>query len=108
MPSYGRITQKVTQPNQTGSIKDFTIKGTSFSFNPSSITINVGDTVKITFEDLGGSHSFCVDGKGCTDIIATGQSAVFQFVADHAGVLNFYCGVDSHRELGMRGTITVV
>src|SRR5947208_10262606 len=108
LPSYGRFTQKVVQPSQTGAVKEFTIQGSSFSFNPSAISVNVGDTVKITFVNQGGSHQLCVDGKSCTDIIATGQSAVLQFVADHAGVLNFYCGVDAHRDLGMQGTITVV
>src|SRR5438445_9412126 len=75
LPSGGRLTQKVSQPNQTGTIKEFTVRGSSFNFNPSSLTVNVGDTVKITFVDQGGNHDLCVQDKGCTSILATGQSA---------------------------------
>ncbi len=56
------------------------------------------------------THDFCLessDGKsvGCSDQIANGKSTLDADLKP--GKYTFYCSVDSHREAGMEGTLTV-
>ncbi|MEK7140334.1 MAG: hypothetical protein AAB815_00960, partial [Patescibacteria group bacterium] len=45
-------------------VKEFTISGKNFSFTPSTITVQKGDRVKITFENTAGFHDFKIDAYG--------------------------------------------
>ncbi len=101
-------TQPTSTPVTSGPVKEFTINGSSFKFGPASISVNKGDTVKITFKDDGGSHNLVVDGYGVsTDTLESGDSGTITFVANKAGTFDYYCSVDSHREKGMVGKLTV-
>ncbi len=100
-------TQATTPTTPTGEVKEFTIRGSSFKLNPSSITVNKGDIIKITFINEGGGHNLCVEGKGCTKTISSGQSDTLQFTADNSGALAFFCSVPGHRQSGMEGKLIV-
>ncbi len=98
----GSIT--VTAPN----VKSFTVTGSSFAFAPNTLTVNKGDTVKIHFVNSGGMHDFVIDEFNArTSRIQGGQSEDITFVADKAGTFEYYCSVGTHRQMGMRGTLTV-
>ena len=89
-------------------VKEFTVEGQNYSFSPSTITVNKGDTVKITLKNVGGTHNLIIDEfEVGTPIIQTGQEATIQFVASKTGQFVYYCSVDSHRAKGMWGTLTV-
>lgn len=90
--------------------KDVTVSvtGKNFSFEPSTITVNKGDTVTIEFTSEQGFHDFSLDEYSLrTRAVNTGESASVTFVADQAGTFNYYCSIGSHRELGMEGVIIV-
>ena len=92
----------------SASVKEFTVKGTSFAYSPETISVNKGDNVKISFEDDDGFHDFVVEGYGvATPRISTGQSATIEFTADKSGTFSYYCSVGSHKELGMVGQLIV-
>lgn len=89
-------------------VKEFTVSGKNFSFTPSSITVNKGDRVKITFNNTDGFHDFVIDTYG----VATKQTKaptteVLEFTADKAGSFEYYCSVGSHRAMGMKGIFKV-
>ncbi len=89
-------------------LREFTVTGQSFSFSPSSLTVKKGDKVRITFKNTGGFHDLRVDGYGVgTKQINGGQQETFEFTADKAGTFEYYCSVGSHRQMGMKGTLTV-
>ena len=89
-------------------IKTFTVIGKSFSFTPSTITVNKGDTVKIVFQNTEGNHNWVIDEFNAhTKVISAGQTDTIQFVADKTGTFQYYCSVGAHRQLGMVGTLTV-
>ncbi len=91
-----------------GPVKEFTVDGSNFTFNPNTINVNKGDTLKITFKDDDGTHNLVIDGYNVsTSTIHTGDSATVQFVADKTGTFAYYCSVDSHREKGMVGKLIV-
>lgn len=89
-------------------IKTFTVIGRNFSFSPSEIRVNKGDTVKIVFQNQDGMHDWVLDEFNVrTPRIQTGQSAEVTFVADKAGTFEYYCSVGEHRAMGMHGNIIV-
>lgn len=92
----------------TGVTKDFTVTASNYSFTPNQLTVKQGDTVRITFKNTGGTHSFNLDQfKVATKVLSAGQQETVQFVADTAGQFQYYCNVANHRQMGMVGTLTV-
>lgn len=101
-------TQTSTQTTQQPVVKEFTVHGSSFKFNPNSITINKGDTVKITFISDDTTHDLCVEGGyGCTKVVSNGGSDKLEFTAKETANLKFYCSVDGHRLFGMEGDFKI-
>jgi nitrite reductase (NO-forming) len=91
-----------------GEVKSFDLEAGSFYFTPNKITVNQGDTVKITIHNVGGTHDWVLDEFNArTAVTQTGETASTTFVADKAGSFEFYCSIDSHRAKGMVGTLTV-
>ena len=91
-----------------GPVKEFTVNGSSFAFDPAIITVDKGDTVKITLIDDDGRHDLVVDGYNVsTNTLSEGGSDTIQFVADKTGSFEYYCSVANHRDLGMKGTLVV-
>jgi plastocyanin len=88
--------------------KDFTVSGSSYKFEPATLTAFKGDKVKITFKNSGGNHDFVIDEYNVrTKIIPSGQEATVEFTADKTGTFDYYCSVANHRAMGMQGTLTV-
>ncbi len=102
-------TTTTTGTNTTATaVKEFTVNGGNFYFKPATITVKLGDTVKINFVNDAGTHDFVIDELGVrTPRIAGGQSASVQFVANKAGSFEYYCSVGEHRSMGMKGTLVV-
>ncbi len=88
-------------------VKEFTINGSSFKFEPAEIKVSKGDTVKITFKDDDGTHNLVVDGYNVSTRILSEGTDTIQFVANKAGTFEYYCSIGSHRDLGMKGTLIV-
>lgn len=92
----------------TGSVKEFTVTAKNFSFAPATMAVKKGDTVKITFVNSAGTHNLIVDGYNVgTKTIQGGAQETITFVADKAGTFEYYCSVSTHRQMGMKGTLTV-
>lgn len=102
-----QVQAESTNNVSNANVKEFIIDGSNFKFEPSQIKVSKGDTVKITFKDNDGTHNLVVDGYNVsTRILSEGQDTI-QFVADKTGTFEYYCSIGSHRDLGMKGTLTV-
>ncbi len=89
-------------------VKTFTVTASNFSFTPNQMTVNKGDTVKIIFKNANGQHDWKLDEfNALTNIISAGQEQTIQFVATKTGTFEYYCSVGTHRQMGMKGTLTV-
>lgn len=89
-------------------VKEFTVTGNNFAFAPSTITVNKGDKVKITFVNSEGFHDWKIDEFGAaTKQTKAPTTEVIEFTADKTGSFEYYCSVGSHRAMGMKGTLTV-
>ena len=94
---------------EDGNVVSFTVEGQNFSFAPSQMEVKEGDTVRITFKNVGGFHDFVIDEFDvATSQFGAGQEETVEFVADKTGSFEFYCSVGNHRAQGMVGTLTVV
>lgn len=89
-------------------VREFTVEGSNFSFSPSTMTVKKGETVRITFVNKDGFHDFVLDEFGVkTEQIKGGTQEVVEFVADKAGTFEYYCSVGQHRQMGMKGALSV-
>jgi plastocyanin len=90
-------------------VKEITVVGTEFSFNPSSITLSAGERVKIIFKNEGKApHNLVIQGLGIgTRTIGGGQTDTIEFTAPSSGTYTFYCSVPGHRAAGMEGRLEV-
>jgi len=90
-------------------VREITVSGTEFSFNPSSITVSAGERVKVTFKNDGAApHNFTITELGiATNTIGGGNIDTIEFTAPSSGTLTFFCSVSGHRQRGMEGEVSV-
>lgn len=102
-----------TTPNSAAggielAVREFTVTGKNFTLTPSTMKVNAGEKVRITFKNDSGTHDLVVDGYNVrTKILQSGQSETIEFLADKTGTFEYYCSVGTHRQQGMKGTLTV-
>jgi plastocyanin len=89
-------------------VKEFTINAAPYSFTPNIMSVNLGDTVKITVKNTKGTHDLKIDEFDvATRVLSIGEEQTITFVADKSGSFEYYCSVGNHRAMGMVGTLTV-
>lgn len=95
------------------------IAGPGYSFTPSAITVQRGETVTFAVTTMGSlAHEFMVgpadavaaDQEGTPEIADIGmmQTKTLTYTFNGDGPYAFACHAPGHYEAGMRGTITVV
>lgn len=90
-------------------VKELTVSGTEYSFEPSSITVSAGERVKIIFRNEGRApHNLIVEGLEVgTKTVGSGQTDILEFTAPISGTYTIFCSVPGHRAAGMEGTLEV-
>jgi uncharacterized cupredoxin-like copper-binding protein len=89
-----------------------TIVGTDdFRMNPSTITVQAGQQLEVTFQNGGEIlHDFTAQqglSKPVTIVEDGGQSGTATITYNKPGTYKFFCSQPGHDQLGMHGTITV-
>ena len=77
-------------------------------FEPDTITVKKGDTVKLTVESVDVTHGFALPAFGINENLTPGKTVEIEFVADNAGTFPFACSVvcgSGHK--GMTGELIV-
>jgi plastocyanin len=85
------------------------ISETEFKLDPADPTVSAGSVTFNVTNDGGVTHALEVEGNGVeeeTDDISGGQSAKLT-VDLQPGTYEIYCPIDSHKDQGMEGTLTV-
>lgn len=82
-------TPKTNPAPAPSSAKNYTVNIANFSFSPSSITINAGDTIVWTNNDSA-PHQIAGNGFG-SGALSNGQSYSFKFSS--AGTYNYHCAI---------------
>lgn len=87
----------------------YTVIQDNYNFSPARLEAQVGQTVNVSLVNTGSEeHDFIIDELAVNSgLVAPGGTGVVSFIPTRAGTYPIYCGVGSHRELGMVGTLTV-
>lgn len=104
------------QTQTQGAVKEFSM--TSFyemvdnkpkpQYSLKEITVNKGDTVKITVTVTKGTHDFNIDGYNIHQETPLDKPTVVEFKADKPGTFIYYCSMPGHRANGHWGTLKVI
>lgn len=90
------------------STKEFDITAEKWSFSPSTITVNEGDTVILNIESTDVTHGFFIEEFGVDETLTAGETVTVEFIADEKGTYSFFCSVfcgSGHSD--MNGTLIV-
>jgi len=105
-PNQGHLGEKAGLVGNTLTLilKDFTI-------TPTNVKIpKTGTYTVVLFNEGSQVHSLKIEGNGLSTQgkqINFGKSSTFKVTFKKSGAYQMFCPVDSHKELGMTGTITV-
>src|ERR1044071_365378 len=106
------VSGKPSGPGQTFDVQ----VGPAFAFDPSTVNINVGDTVRWTWAGSGHSvtsgppceadSQYCSpDDQACASGILSNTGTVYTHTFDKPGVYDYFCA--AHCTFGMIGTVNV-
>jgi len=99
------VTKTLTPTSQT---KEFTIVARRFVFEPDTITVNAGDTVKLTINSVDVTHGFAISEFGVNATLFPGQTKTVEFVASRSGTYRMFCSiVCGSGHSSMKGTLVV-
>lgn len=99
---------KVEQPAVPADTLVIEMNGDKYRFNPDSITVKKGQSVRITLTSVDMPHNFVVDELEVQGaIVKPGQTGSVEFTAAKTGDFEFYCSVGNHRQMGMVGKLKV-
>lgn len=73
--------------------REVTVDARAFAYQPGSIEIHRGDTVRLTLESLDAAHGLSIDGYDVNIQAEPGKSAQAVFVADKEGKFKFRCSL---------------
>jgi len=95
----------------TSSIK-LAADSSDLAFDTDSLTAKAGNaTIDFNNPNDAIGHDVCVEAEGENELgcskVVTGSSTTLDLKNLKAGTYTFYCDVDSHKEAGMEGTLTV-
>jgi cytochrome c oxidase subunit 2 len=80
-----------------------------FRFEPSVITVNQGDKVRLEITSKDVTHGFAMKEYKISRKLKPGQTELIAFIADKPGTFNFHCNVFCGvGHLGMKGKLTVL
>lgn len=107
-PQASQPGEEVT-PSATAAVREVTVSGTEFKFEPATLTASPGEKIRLIFNNTGRArHDFVVESQNIkTQVIASGTSETIQFTAPQRGTYTFICSVPGHREAGMVGKLVV-
>ena len=98
---------EVAEPEDT--TKEFTMVARQWEFVPDTITVNEGDTVKLTVKSEDVAHGISIPAFGVANtFLDPGDEVTLEFVADRKGTHRFFCTVfcgSGHG--GMTGQVVV-
>ncbi|MEK7519502.1 MAG: cupredoxin domain-containing protein [Patescibacteria group bacterium] len=100
---------KPSEQKEIPQVREISVSGDEFSFNPSSIQLESGERIKLVFTNVGKApHDLKIEELGIgTEIIRSGQTDTIEFQAPKSGKYTFFCSVAGHREAGMEGNLEV-
>lgn len=76
-----------------GTVREFTMTARQWEFEPSTITVNKGDKVKLFIRSVDVTHGFGLPAFGIDERLEAGETTNVEFTADKSGTFRFSCTV---------------
>ena len=97
------------QAGSGGDVKTIDVTASRFQFEPATISVAQGDSVRLRLHSVVRSHAFAIKAFRVKTVIPKGgETVTVEFVADQAGTVPFtcseYCGTGHS---AMKGTLVV-
>jgi cytochrome c oxidase subunit 2 len=92
----------------TGELKEFNVVAFQWGYEPSTITVNKGDKVRITATSRDVPHGFAINEYGVNLYLDGKTPKTVEFIADKAGTFTIYCNIPCGQgHSSMRGRLIV-
>jgi plastocyanin len=79
-----------------------------FTFGVKEIRVKQGEKLVVAVLNKEGTHDFVIDElEVSTGIISQGDTIEVEIPTDKPGTYEYYCSVNSHRQMGMKGTLII-
>jgi heme/copper-type cytochrome/quinol oxidase subunit 2 len=106
----GALARQVKDGGDIENVKTFDVTASRFLFEPATITVVKGDSVRLRLQSADRPHAFAIKAFRVKTLIPkVGEAVTVEFVADQAGVFEFtcaeYCGTG---HAGMKGRLVVL
>lgn len=99
---------KAGTTQDAGTVREFTVNGGHYAFQPQTIEVNRNDLVKISFTAQDIPHSFTIDEYRIVKRAGVGQTVTFEFRADRTGTFSYYCNLSQDEKCrNMKGHLIV-
>jgi uncharacterized cupredoxin-like copper-binding protein len=99
------------QSEQGAAMQSVQLSEKEFSLNPSHVSFAKAGTYEFKVTNDGQiTHALEIEGNGVedeTEDIEPGKTATLKVTLSKAGSYEMYCPIDSHKEQGMKGSVTV-
>lgn len=86
-------TTTTTTTTTTAAVKEIQMTASQWKFEPSEITVNEGDVVRLQVKNIDVAHGFALSSFGVNKQLPAGQTTTVEFVADKKGTFTFSCSV---------------
>jgi len=84
----------------TGDVKVFSTVISNYRYNPESVTVNLGDTVRINIKNNDNiQHGISLPAFGVQEFVRPGQTKTIQFLANQKGNPETFCSTDHGEKL---------
>jgi len=98
-----------SQQAAASQVADITVVTSEFKFNPGTITVRMGQRVRVTLDNTKGTlkHDFHQPDLSLHAEVDAGKKTVFEFTPTKAGTFDLTCDVPGHKDAGMAGKLIV-
>ncbi len=106
--NQGESDGEATQDEQVSQLREFNITAKQWVFEPDTITVSEGDTVRMNITSVDVDHGIALSAFGINQSLKPGETEVIEFVAEKKGSFPFICNVFCGAEhSSMSGTLIV-
>ena len=97
--TYSPVPEVQTQ-STVADVKEFNAVISGFAYNPPSLRVNLGDTVRINIKNNDAvTHGISLPAFGVSEFVRPGQTTTIQFVANQRGEPETFCSTDHGEKL---------
>ena len=98
----------INDHEEEADVSESSIIAKRFEFEPSTIEVNQGETIRLTVKSIDVKHGFGLREYGINEVLPPNKEVKIEFVADKVGEFTYYCSVPCGFGHGsMRGKLIV-